>query len=143
MLVDANILLYAVDTSSPFNDRARDWLESALNGPRRVAIPWACFLAFVRIGTHPRALDRPMTPGEAWSFVEDWLAAPSIWIPAPGRGYAEILGRLVRDLDLRGPLVADAALAALCLEHGLAVVSADSDFARFTGLEWINPVVGS
>ncbi|MGV0644462.1 TA system VapC family ribonuclease toxin [Mycolicibacterium sp. XJ879] len=140
MLVDANVLLYAHDTDSPFHEPARDWLEQALNGTRRVAIPWQSLTAFVRIGTHPRALRNPMTPGEAWSFVEDWLDAPTTWIPQAGRTHREILGRLVRDLDLRANLIADAVLAALCIEHGLTMISADSDFARFTEIRWVNPV---
>ena len=140
MLVDANVLLYAVDENSAFHDAARGWLEDALNGPRRVGIPWSSYLAFVRIATHPRALREPLPPIAAWEFVEDWLDAPATWVPAPGPGHRQLLGRLVRDLDLRGNLVSDAVLAALCLEHGLAIVSADSDFARFTELTWVNPV---
>ncbi len=140
MLVDANVLLYAVDTDSPFHESARDWLESALNGTRRVGIPWQSLTAFVRIATHPRALREPMTPDEAWSFVEDWLDAPTTWTPQPGRAHREILGRLVHELDLRANLVSDAVLAALCIEHGLEMVSADSDFARFTEISWVNPV---
>ena len=140
MLVDANILLYAVDARSPFHASARDWLQAALNGAQRVGIPWVSTIAFVRIATHPRASLDPLTPEEAWRFVDAWLDAPAAWVPEPGRGYRDILGRLVRDLDLRGGLVTDAALAALCIEHGLGVVSADSDFARFTEITWINPV---
>ncbi|MDZ7732284.1 MAG: PIN domain-containing protein [Acidimicrobiia bacterium] len=87
-----------------------------------------------------RPLDEPLAPDDAWAIVERWLDAPAVWSPEPGPGHHSILGRLVRDLDLRGNLIADAALAALCIEHGLAIVSADSDFARFTELEWINPV---
>ncbi len=111
-----------------------------MNGSRRVGIPWASLLAFVRIATHPRALRSPLAVSEAWAFVEDWLDAPATWVPAPGRGHREILGRLIRDLDLRGNLVSDAALAALCVEHGLAIVSADSDFARFAEIAWVNPL---
>lgn len=140
MLVDANILLYAVDETRPQHDRARQWLEEALNGSRRVGLPWPSLTAFVRIATHPRALRDPLGAADAWAYVEDWLDAPAAWVPAPGRGYRDILGRLVRELDLRGNLVADAVLAALCVEHGLSVVSADSDFARFRELTWINPV---
>lgn len=142
MLVDANVLLYAVDEDSAFHEAAKGWLEAALNGSRRVGIPWASLTAFVRIATHPRALREPLAPGEAWQFVDDWLDAPVVWVPAPGRGHRETLGRLVRDLDLRANLVSDAVLAALCIEHGLKMVSADSDFARFTEIEWVNPVVG-
>ncbi|MGH9156727.1 MAG: TA system VapC family ribonuclease toxin [Acidimicrobiales bacterium] len=140
MLVDANILLYAVDESSRFHGTARSWLEEALNGPSRVGLPWLSLTAFVRIATHSRALEHPLASSEAWGFVEDWLDAPAAWIPQPGRAHCEVLGRLVRDLDLRGNLVTDGALAALCVEHGLQIVSADSDFARFTELSWLNPV---
>ena len=142
MLVDANILLYAVDRESRFHGRAMAWLEGGLNGTRRIGLPWSSLVAFVRIATHPRALRRPLQPAAAWELVEAWLDAPAAWIPTPGPAHREILGRLVRDLDLRGNLVADAAVAALCVEHGLDIVSADTDFARFTELTWINPVAG-
>jgi len=139
-LVDANIMLYAVDETSTFHEASRGWLEAALNGNRRVGIPWSSATAFVRIATHPRALRSPLTPPEAWSYVEDWLDAPTTWIPAPGPGYRKILGRLIRELDLHGNLVSDAALAALCIEHGLTIISADSDFARFSEVHWVNPI---
>lgn len=140
MLVDANILLYAIDEESPLHTSARDWLETALNGPRRVGIPWMSLTAFVRIATHPRALRDPLAPAEAWQFVDEWLDAPAAWVPAPGPGHRDVLGRLIRDLDLRANLVTDAALAALCIEHGLQMISADSDFARFAEISWLNPV---
>ena len=140
MLLDANILLYAVDDASPFHERARTWMEAALNGPRRVGIPWNSLTAFVRITTNPRALREPLTAAEAWSFVDGWLDAPTVWIPSPGPRHRDILGRLIRDLDLRANLVGDAALAALCVEYGLQIVSADSDFARFGEIGWLNPV---
>jgi uncharacterized protein len=140
VLVDANILLYAVDSTSPLHDRARSWLEHALNGDRRIGIPWQSFVAFLRIVTNPRALARPLRPADAWAIVERWLDAPMSWIPEPTNGHRSILGRLVGELDLHANLVPDAVLAALCIEHGLAVVSADSDFARFAEVTWINPV---
>jgi len=140
MLVDANILLYAVDQDSPHHHAAKDWMEEALNGPRRVGLPWQSLTAFLRISTNPRAMTSPLTPAEAWAMVQGWLDAPNVWEPQPGRGYREILGRLIRDLHLGANLISDAALAALCIEHGLSIVSADSDFARFTELEWFNPI---
>jgi toxin-antitoxin system PIN domain toxin len=142
VLVDANILLYAVDRASPFHVSSRTWLESSLNGHRRIAIPWQSLIAFLRIATNPRATSSPLSTAEAWGFIDDWLDAPATWVPEPGRGHRDILRRLVRELDLRANLVSDAVLAALCLEHGLSIVSADSDFARFREIEWINPTVG-
>ena len=140
MLVDANILLYAVDEESPFHVPAKAWMDEALNGPRRVGLPWMSLTAFLRISTNPRALVHPLSAGEAWELVEDWLDAPSTWVPGPGRGHRAILGRLLGGLDLRANLVSDAVLAALCIEHGLQMVSADSDFARFDEITWTNPV---
>jgi len=140
VLVDANILLYAVDEASPFHERARSWLESTLNGTRRVGLPWASLTAFLRIVTNPRALAEPLAPADAWALVDAWLDAPTAWVPAPGRGHRAILGRLVADLDLRANLIPDAVLAALCIEHGLEMLSADTDFARFTELSWRNPL---
>jgi hypothetical protein len=96
--------------------------------------------AFLRIATNGRALREPLTSAQAWEIVETWLEAPSVWVPAPGPGHREILGRLVRSLDLRANLISDAVLAALCVEHGLQMISADTDFARFTGISWHNPV---
>lgn len=140
MLVDANILLYAVDEQSRFHQGARSWLEGALNGSRRIGLPWASTVAFLRIVTNPRALDNPLSPVDALALVDAWLDAPAAWIPAPGSGYRRILQDLVNRYELRGNLVSDAALAALCIEHGLPIVSTDTDFARFTEVQWINPL---
>ena len=141
MLVDANILLYSVDETSPHHQRARTWLEAALNGTQRIGIPWQSVWAFLRIATNPRALENPLTPAAAWELVEGWLDAPATWIPDPSFGHRQILGRLITDLDMRGNLVTDAVLAALCAEYGLTMVSNDSDFARFTEIRWVNPLL--
>jgi len=140
VIVDANILLYAADDSTEFHGRAKTWLEEALNGPSRVGLPWPTLSAFLRISTHPRAARNPLTAREAWEFVTDWLGAGPAWIPQPGPRHAEIFKRLTVNGGLQGNLVSDAHLAALALEHGVGICSADSDFARFPGLAWVNPV---
>jgi toxin-antitoxin system PIN domain toxin len=140
MLIDANLLLYAVHRQSPFHVTAREWLTEQLNGARRVGLPWQSLTSFVRIATHPRALERPLPPADAWARVTDWLSADIAWIPEPGERHATILGDLIVRHDVRGNLVPDAGLAALALEHGLTLCSADTDFARFTDLRWENPV---
>lgn len=140
MIVDANILLYAVDSKSPFHERARVWLEEALNGPTRIGLPWQSLTAFVRIITHPRASAEPLAVADAWGLVKDWLATDNVWIPVPTSRHADVLGRFLVGGDLRGNLATDAHLAALAFEHGVGVCSADSDFARFADVEWVNPV---
>jgi toxin-antitoxin system PIN domain toxin len=143
MLVDANLLLYAVDQSSPFHFAARDWLTDVLNGPRRVGLPWQSLVAFVRISTHESASARPLSPDDAMRFVDDWLASDVAWVPSTGPHHQEILGRLVRRHHLRGNLISDGHLAALAIEHGLQMCSADTDFARFDELDWLNPIAPS
>jgi toxin-antitoxin system PIN domain toxin len=140
VLVDANILLYAVDSLSSRHELARRWLEDQLAGTRRIGFAWQTLTGFVRIVTHPRALPRPLTPDEAFRQVESWLAAPMAWVPPPTDAHLETFGSLVRAHAVTGDLVPDARLAALALEHGLAICSADTDFARFREVEWINPV---
>lgn len=140
MLLDANLLLYARDEASGQHQAAREWLSEQLNGPARVGLPWPSLLAFVRIATHPRASASPLSPADAWLQVEEWLAAGPAWIPAPTERHAELVGGLVRRYELRGNLVPDAHLAALAVEHGLEVCSADTDFARFQEVRWRNPI---
>lgn len=140
MLVDANILLYAVDELSPFHERAREWLEGQLRGVSRVGLAWQTLAGFVRIVTHPRALPTPLSGDEAVRQVESWLAARPVWVPLPMSAHLEVFGSLVRAHGVTGDLVPDARLAALAIEHGLVICSADTDFARFRAVEWFNPL---
>ncbi len=140
MLVDANILLFAVDSRAPAHARAAAWLTRTLNGEARVGLPWESLTAFVRISTHPRASGHPLLPDEAWRFVADWLAAPTAWVPLATERHAEVLGRLVEKYRLAGNLVPDGHLAALAIEHGLEVCSTDTDFSRFSEIRWRDPV---
>lgn len=139
MIVDANVLLHAVDGQSPFHATAHTWLEEAMNGAERVGLPWVTLTAFQRIITHPRATTNPLTAQEAWSHVTDWLDTDQAWVPVPGARHRDVLGGLLTVGDLRGNLVTDAHLAALAIEHGVGICSFDSDFARFKDLRWVNP----
>lgn len=140
ILVDANLLIYSRLSSFSQNGPARQWFDAKLNGSAPVALPWASLLAFVRITTSPRILDRPLPLEVAWRQVTEWLARPIVWIPSPGDGHAGILGELLARSGAGGNLVPDAHLAALAIEHGLRLCSTDGDFARFKGLTWENPL---
>jgi toxin-antitoxin system PIN domain toxin len=142
MLVDANLLLYAIDEGSRHHGPALEWWEAALNGRERVALPWQTIGAFVRISTHPRINERPLGGDQAWAYVHDWLDAPTVWIPSAGAATARVYGELASSQPITGNLVPDAMLAALAIEHGLELHSADTDFARFPTLRWVNPLTG-
>ncbi|HEX4838413.1 MAG TPA: TA system VapC family ribonuclease toxin [Solirubrobacteraceae bacterium] len=140
MLIDADLLLYAVHEGAPQHQSAAEWMTEQLNGSKRVGLPWQSLAAFLRISTHPRAFQRPLAPATAWERITDWLASPVAWIPQPGSEHARILGDLITTYQVSGNLVPDAQLAALALEHGVTLCSTDTDFARFRELRWTNPL---
>lgn len=140
ILCDANLLLYAYDASSPLHARSRGWLEATLSGDEAVGFAWVTLLAFLRISTNPRAVAHPLSLGAATAIVSSWLEVPGVTVPAPGPGHWEILERVLRGAQAKGPLVTDAHLAALAIEHGAQLASADRDFARFEGLRFVNPL---
>jgi toxin-antitoxin system PIN domain toxin len=140
MLLDANILLYAYNQSDARHEQVARWLESVLNSPTRVGLPWQSLNAFLRLATNPRLYDAPATPEAACAQVHEWLAAPAAWIPLPTPRHADVLTTLIERYRLTGPLISDAELAALAIEHGIPVASTDADFARFRELRWENPL---
>lgn len=141
MIVDVNVLLYAVDESSPQHGHAHRWLEEAFNGDARVGLPWHSLIGFQRVATHPRIFREPMTADEAWGYVEDWLQQDLAWIPQPTDRHRRTLGKLMTGHQVTGNLVSDAHLVALAIEHGVAVCSFDADVARFPQVKWINPAL--
>ena len=139
MIVDANILLYAVDESARDHPSAKSFLEEHLNGEVRIGLPWQSLSAFLRIATHPRIMGAPLSAPTAATIVDDWLEAPAVWMPDVTPASWSILRGLMEKHDVTGNLVPDAQLAALAIQYGVPVVSADSDFARFTDVTWLNP----
>lgn len=140
ILVDANLLLYAANSAAREHERAAQWLEIQLNGDAPVGLPWESLLAFYRITTNPRALRAPLRAPEAWELIQEWLRCPAAWIPGPTERHAAVLGGLVSQHHVTGDLVPDAHLAAIAIQHGLEICSADTDFARFPEVSWRNPL---
>lgn len=140
ILVDANLLVYAKFSDLPQHPAARRWLEEQLNSRVRVGLPWATVVAFLRLGTNPRLFGRPLRVGAAWDQVDEWLRHPRVWVPQPTEEHAGVLGELLAASRASANLVPDAHLAAIAIQHGLTLCSADSDFARFPGLKWLDPL---
>jgi len=140
ILVDANLLIYAHDSSSPLHAQARHWLEGVASGAEPVGVAWSSLLAFLRITTHARVFERPLATAEACQRVSALLEQPAMRLLRPGPRHWEILERLLIEGQARGALLMDAHLAALALEHGAVVCTTDKDFSRFEGLRIQNPV---
>lgn len=143
ILIDANLLLYAYHPKAEQHAASRAWLEAALSGPELVRFAWLTLWAFLRIGTNPRVFERPLSPPEAEAVISSWLVQPAAGILEPGERHWDILRRLVRTGQATGPLVMDAVLASIALEHGAVLCTTDRDFARFSELKWTNPLAMS
>ena len=140
ILVDANILLYAEDSLSEHHDTARIWWDSRLSGSEPVGMCWPVLSAFIRIGTNARLHQRPLTLREAIERVHSWLSQPCVRLVVPGDHHWSCFQQMLRSGNAVGNLVSDAHLAALAVEHNGVLYSTDSDFSRFRGLKWRNPI---
>lgn len=142
IIPDINLLLYACDSGSPFHARAAAWWEKCLSGSEPVGLPPVVVFGFLRIGTHGRVFRHPMTPAEAAKHVRSWLAQPVVQLLELGNDHVEQVLGLLEKLGTAGNLVTDAQLAALAMDSGAVLHTADADFLRFPGLKWLNPLTG-
>jgi len=140
IFIDANLLLYAYDAEHERHAAARAWLEATLGGEEEIRIPLVSALAFVRIGTNPAAFRVPLEAAEALGIVGGWLERPGVELGLPTERHWEVLLRVAKEGQARGPLVMDAHLATLAMEHGATLCTTDRDFARFEGLRFTNPL---
>ena len=140
VLVDANLVLWAHHRQLAQHEAARRWWAQTLSETPLVGLAWPTIVAYVRISTHPRVLERPIDVARAWKDVQGWLSRPNVRCPVPTDRHSAILGELLVEADAAGNHVPDAHLAALAIEWGLELLSADDDFARYRGLRWRNPV---
>lgn len=120
--------------------KAKAWLESVFSNDETVGLAWNVLLAFVRVSTRSGMFERPLPIDVAFDQVDQWIEKPAATVIHPGPRHARILRDLLSPLGTGGNLTSDAHLAALAIEHGAQLCSADSDFARFSGLKWSNPL---
>ncbi len=139
-ILDANLLLYAVNEDAPLHQQARPWLEAALSGSETVGFAWSVLLAFLRLSTRAAVFRHPLEPRQALDLADHWLQRPCSLVVEAGDRHLRILRDLITPLGTGGNLTSDAHLAALAIEHGAELCSCDGDFARFPGLRWRNPL---
>jgi hypothetical protein len=137
---DANLLLYAHDSKSDWQPSAGRWLRQILSGPDTVGLSWISIGAFVRIATNSRLGRSQLPMTSAINIVDEWLAMRAVRLIVPGEDHWPILKEMLIAGRVQGPITTDARLAALTLEHGATLHTADRDFARFPGLRWVNPL---
>ncbi|MGA8764070.1 MAG: TA system VapC family ribonuclease toxin [Candidatus Sulfotelmatobacter sp.] len=140
IVVDANLLIYSYDLNSPDHKKSVTWLERILSGQETVGLPWQSISAFLRIVTNRRLSGVRVDVDEAVETVERWLQQPHVQVLMPGDRHWSVLKRAILEGRASGPLVSDAEIAALTMEYGGVLHTADWDFARFPGLRWVNPL---
>ena len=140
-VVDVDLLVYAVHKRLPQHDAAAGWLEPALGGhSQTVALPWRSVLGFVRLVSNPRLFADAITVSAAWAQAERWLDARAAWVPAPGPRHRHLLAQLIEATRPASRGIAGLHLAALAMENGLTVVSADVGFDQMPGVRRVNPL---
>ena len=135
ILLDANLLIYAYDSVAAEHIPARSWLERRFSSSEVVGLSWITILAFLRIATSRRYESDPMSTEEAASVVTGWIALRNVALVSPTEQHWTILSDLLAKSQARGPLIMDAHLAALAIEHGATLCTNDRDFLRFPGLK--------
>jgi hypothetical protein len=140
ILVDANLLIYAVNEDAPLHRKAKAWLEDTISGPETVGFSWNVLLAFLRLTTRPGVFRNPLPLETAFDVIASWLDQPSAIVVHAGSRHLRVLRELLIPMGSGGNLTSDAHLAALAIEHGAVLCSSDNDFTRFQGLKWSNPM---
>lgn len=141
ILPDANLLLYAYDSGSPFHRAAARWWAALLSEPEPVGLCPVVVFAFLRLSTHPKVFGHPLTVVEAGERIASWLARPNVRLLVPGPHHVDAVCRLLAKAGTAANLVTDAQIAALAQEYGATVHTADTDFARLKSVRWENPLM--
>jgi toxin-antitoxin system PIN domain toxin len=140
IVLDANLLLYAYDSTMPQHEAARSWLNGAFSGDALIGLPWQTVSAFLRVSSDSRIPGKRFTIEEAISIVRQWMDLKQVRMLVPGERHWSIFQWMLIEGQVRGPMTTDAQLAAMTIEYGGVLYTTDRDFARFPGLRWVNPL---
>jgi uncharacterized protein len=142
IIPDLNLVLYAHNPGAAAHAAAKAWWRNLLRGAIPVGIPWVVILGFIRLCTSRGVLLPPVTTTEALNRVEAWLEQPVVSILQPGPQHLAHL-KVALAVTAGGALTTDAHLAALAIEYRAELHSNDTDFSRFAGLRWRNPLAAA
>jgi len=142
LAVDTNILVYAHRRETPEHAAALEVVRGLAEGTPSWAIPWPCVYEFFSVVTNPRIWrESASTQAQAWAQLEAWLGSPTLRLLGETQEFRDLLGRFLTLPRVRGPVVHDARVAALCVAHGVdALLSRDRDFSLFAELRTRDPL---
>lgn len=140
--VDTNILVYAHRREGAEHRAAARVLRELAEDSEPWAVPWPCVYEFFSVVTNPRIWkESASTPRQAWAQLEAWLGSPSLRLLAETEEFTSVLAQFLTRPRVRGPVVHDARVAALCVAHGVeTLLTRDRDFSLFSELSTRNPL---
>lgn len=139
IIPDLNLLIYAHDNQTTQHVRAKQWWEDSLSGNEAVGMPWVVVLGFIRLTTSKKVFTKPLSMSQCLNIIASWRLQKNYNELLPGAEHYKIFSRLLIESEAGSNLTTDAHLAALAIEYQATLYSNDNDFARFSGLKWINP----
>ncbi len=140
IIVDLNVLIYAVNSATPQHAAVAKWWNNAANGDDPIGLPWIVVDGFLRLTTRTGILPKPLPIESALSLIDAWF---QLFVsPSETDDHWTIMRRLLNAAGTGGNLVTDAHLAALAIGHGATLATCDNDFARFDGLNRVSPTDG-
>jgi uncharacterized protein len=137
---DINLLVYAYNADAPNHEQARTWWEDSLSAARPVGLAWVVMLGYLRLMTGRILRIDPISPAVTIGHIRSWLARPQVLVLGPGPRHLDLIEQLMAAGNASGQLTTDVHLAALAIEHQAELCSHDSDFSRFPGLRWTDPL---
>lgn len=140
--IDTNLLVYAHREDATWHDVAYACIKEQAESPAPWAIPWPCIHEFFSVVTHPRIYSPPTPNNKAVEQIDAWMASPSLVLLGEADGYWEQLRVLILNGRISGPMIQDARVASICIQHGVREIwTADRDFGRFSGIRAHNPLL--
>jgi toxin-antitoxin system PIN domain toxin len=140
--LDTNLLVYAHRVDATWHETAYTRIRQLAESTALWAIPWPCIHEFFAVVTHPRVYSPPTPIEKAIEQIDAWMESPSLVLLGEADGYWPHLRMLLLKGRISGPMVHDARVASLCIQHGVRELwTADRDFSRFAGLRTHNPLL--
>jgi toxin-antitoxin system PIN domain toxin len=141
VLIDTNILIYAVHTEAVHHRTARAFVEKR-RSDGGFCVTWSILYEWLRVVTHPRVFSNPLSPEAARNFVIELTSDPRIDVLVETPRHSNFFALALDEApNIRGNLYHDVHIASLMLEHGVSLIAtADHHFRLFRFLKVMEPV---
>lgn len=137
MLVDTNILVYAINEDSSKNKQAKIFLR---DNQGKLTVAHQNIIETIKVLTQPK-FSKPLKPRLAIEAVLAIIENCQIIVPKHGTEFITL--ELIKRSNLSGKRIFDAYLTATALSNGVDTIVTDNtkDFKKFKEIKVVNPFV--